>query len=106
MVNDMDTNLIVQLVAIVLGSNALFEFIKWIADRRGKSSPERQALLALCSERCETLLHKWIRTDAEDRSIAKWAAIKRLYDAYRALGGNGEIEELYKIACEIKPTEK
>ena len=102
----MDTNLIVQLAAIVLGSNALFEFIKWIADRRGKNSPERQALLALCSERCEALLHKWIRADAEDRSVAKWAAIKRLYDAYRALGGNGEIEELFKIACEIKPTDK
>lgn len=96
---------ITTLVIAILGSNALWEFIKWLVDKRGKNSPERQALLALCSERCETLLHKWIRADAEDRSVAKWAAIKRLYDAYRTLGGNGEIEELYKIACEIKPTE-
>lgn len=99
-----DVNIdVMQLVAIVLGSNALFEFIKWLVDNSGKNSPERQALLALCSERCEELLHKWIRADAEDRSVAKWAAIKRLYEAYRALGGNGEIEELYRLACEIKP---
>lgn len=96
---------IVQLITIVLGSNALFEFIKWLVANRGKNSPERQALLALCSERCETLLHKWLRTDAEDRSVAKWAAIKRLYSAYKALGGNGEMEELFNIASEIKPTE-
>lgn len=101
----MDANLIVQLVAIVLGSNALFEFIKWIADRRGKNSPERQALLALCSERLESMLHKWVRADTEDRSVARWAAIKRLYNAYKALGGNGEIEVLFNIASEIKPTE-
>ena len=102
----MNTELIIQLMAIVLGSNAVFEFIKWLIANKGHNSPERKALLALCSERCETLLHKWIRADEEDRSIAKWAAIKRLYDAYRALGGNGEIEELFKIACEIKPTDK
>ena len=96
---------VMQLIAIVLGSNALFEFIKWLVDNSGKNSPERQALLALCSERCETLLHKWIRADAEDRSVAKWATIKGLYKAYKALGGNGEIEELFVIASEIKPTE-
>lgn len=101
----MSADLLVQLIGIVIGSNALFEFIKWIVANKGNKSPERQALLALCSERCETLLHKWIKADAEDRSAAKWAAIKRLYKAYKALGGNGEIEELFIIASEIKPTE-
>lgn len=99
----MDANNITELIAIVLGSNALFEFIKWLIANKGKKSPERQALLALCSERLESLLHKWIRADAEDRSVARWAAIKRLYTAYKALDGNGEIEELYNIASEIKP---
>lgn len=101
----MSTELLIQLIGIVVGSNALFEFVKWVANTRGRKSPERQALLALCSERLESMLHKWIRADAEDRSVARWAAIKRLYEAYKALDGNGEIEELYKIACEIKPTE-
>ena len=99
----MSADLLVQLIGIVVGSNALFEFIKWLLNNSGKQSPERKALLALCSERCETLLYKWMRADTEDRTIAKWAAIKRLYEAYRALGGNGEIEELYSLACEIKP---
>lgn len=101
----MSADLLVQLIGIVVGSNALFEFIKWLLNNSGKQSPERKALLALCSERLESMLHKWIRADAEDRSVARWAAIKRLYEAYRALGGNGEIEELYNLACEIKPVD-
>lgn len=98
---------VIELVAIFFGASALWDFVKFLITRHDnrKTSPEKQALLALCSERCETLLHKWAKADAEDRSVAKWAAIKRLYLAYKALGGNGEIEELYNIASEIKPTE-
>ena len=99
----MSADLLVQLIGIVVGSNALFEFIKWLIKNTGKQSPERKALLALCSERVESMLYKWIRADEEDRTVAKWATIKRLYEAYRALNGNGEIEELYNLACEIKP---
>lgn len=101
----MSSDLLVQLIGIIVGSNALYEFVKWLIKNKGKQSPERKALLALCSERLESMLHKWIRADAEDRSVARWAAIKRLYEAYRALNGNGEIEELYNLACEIKPVE-
>lgn len=101
----MSAELLMQFFGIVLGSNVLLEIVKWLLNNSGKQSPERKALLALCSERLESMLHKWIRADAEDRSVAKWASIKRLYEAYRALGGNGEIEELYNLACEIKPVE-
>lgn len=101
----MSQDIIIQLLTIVFGSNVVVELIKWLVANKGNKSPERQALLALCSERVESLLHKWIRADAEDRSVAKWATIKRLYKAYKALGGNGEIEELFIIASEIKPTE-
>lgn len=96
-----------QILIAVLGADALFKFIEWIIERRDKkkTSPEKQALLALCSERCESLLHKWLKSDAEDRSAARWTAIKNLYNAYRALGGNGEVETLYLLACEIKPKE-
>ena len=99
----MTAELLMQLIGIVVGSNALFEFIKWLIANSGKQSPERKALLALCSDRCETLLYKWIRADEEYRTVARWTTIKRLYEAYRALGGNGEMEELYNLACEIKP---
>lgn len=101
----MSAELLMQFFGIVLGSNVLLEIVKWLLNNSGKQSPERKALLALCSERLESMLHKWIRADVEDRSVARWAAIKRLYEAYRALGGNGEIEELYNLACEIKPVE-
>ena len=99
----MSAELLMQFFGIVLGSNVLLEIVKWLLNNSGKQSPERKALLALCSERLESMLHKWLRADTEDRSVARWAAIKRLYEAYRALGGNGEIEELYNLACEIKP---
>lgn len=101
----MSAELFMQFFGIVLGSNVLLEIVKWLLNNSGKQSPERKALLALCSERLESMLHKWIRADAEDRSVARWAAIKRLYEAYRALNGNGEIEELYNLACEIRPVE-
>ena len=101
----MSADLLVQFFGIVLGSNVLLEIVKWLLNNSGKQSPERKALLALCSERLESMLHKWLKADEEDRSVARWAAIKRLYEAYRALGGNGEIEELYNLACEIKPVE-
>lgn len=97
-----------KLAFVILGGNAaILGFIQFLITRhdQNKVTPEKQALLALCSERVESLLHKWIRLDAEDRSVAKWATIKRLYKAYKALGGNGEIEELFIIASEIKPTE-
>lgn len=101
----MSAELLMQFFGIVLGSNVLLEIVKWLLNNSGKQSPERKALLALCSERLESMLHKWLKADEEDRSVARWAAIKRLYEAYRALGGNGEIEELYNLACEIKPVE-
>ena len=98
---------VTQIFIAILGADALFKFVEWIIDRRDKKkvSPEKLALLALCSERCESLLHKWLKADAEDRSVAKWATIKNLYLAYRGLGGNGEIEELFNLASETKPTE-
>ena len=63
-----------------------------------------QVLLALCSERLESLLHKWLKGDL-DMTVARWAAIEELYKAYIALGGNGEIRALYDIAKEVKPKE-
>lgn len=94
----------------ILASNALFTFIQFLITRHDnkkqemQSSPIKVALLALCSERLESLLHKWLKGDL-DMTVARWAAIEKLYKAYIALGGNGEIRALYDIAKEIKPTE-
>lgn len=91
----------------ILASNALFTFIQFLITRHDQRrvSPEKQALLGLCSERLESLLHKWLHADDDDRSVARWAAIKNLYLAYKALGGNSEIEELYNLAAEKQPNE-
>lgn len=94
----------------ILASNGLFVFIQYLITRHDdkkkeeKDSPIKIALLALCSERLESLLHKWLKGDL-DMTVARWAAIEKLYKAYIALGGNGEIRALYDIAKEIKPTE-
>lgn len=97
---------VVQTILLgVLASNALFTFIQFLITRHDQNgnSPVKQALLALCSERLYSLLRKWTTDDIH--TVARWATIKSLYDAYKALGGNGEISALYDIAKEIKPTE-
>lgn len=105
----------------ILASNALFTFIQFLISRHDdrrkakeeeakqkeleeKLKPIREALLALCSERLESLLHKWLWGDV-DQTVARWAAITNLFKAYEALGGNGEIKALYDIAKEIKAKE-
>lgn len=98
---------IIKLVLAIVGSNAaLFGFIQYLIDRhdRNKVTPEKQALLALCSERLETLLNKWMHYDPSERTVARWTAIRNLYIAYKALNGNGDIEVLYNVAVELKPT--
>lgn len=90
----------------ILASNALFTFIQFLITRHDqkKDTPEKQALLALCSERLESLLHKWIDADKEGRTAARWATINYMFQAYTALGGNGEIKALFDIADEYKAT--
>lgn len=90
----------------ILASNALFTFIQFLITRHdeNKNSPTKQALLALCSERLESLLRKWIHADAEERTASRWATITYLYNAYHALKGNGDIEALYNVAKDLKPT--
>lgn len=90
----------------VLCSNALFTFIQFLITRHDekKVTPTKKALLALCSERLESLLRKWIHADTEDRTASRWATIDYLYKAYQALDGNGDIEALYNVAHDLKPT--
>ena len=92
----------------ILASNALFTFIQFLITRHDgkKKTPEKEALLALCSERLESLLRKWIHADPQDRTASRWASIKYLYSAYKALEGNGDIEALFDIAKELKPTKE
>ena len=93
-------------IAVVTGNAAIFGFLQFLITRhdQNKVTPERQALLALCSERLETLLNKWIHYDEKDRTVARWTAIRNLYVAYKALKGNGDIEVLYNVAVGLKPT--
>lgn len=95
----------IQLIAIVLGSNALFEFIKWLVDRKDakKESPERIMLRALGEEKLGKMLRKWLHADV--RLADDWRIIENLYNGYKALGGNGEIKKLYEEAKQIPTTE-
>lgn len=95
--------------AIIVGaitSTALSQLIIFFVQRHDskKMTPEKEALLALCSERLESLLRKWIHADAVDRTASRWATINYLYKAYKALNGNGDIEALYDVAADLKAT--
>lgn len=95
----------VQAIITGLFGGGFFAFLQFLIIRHDqrKDSPSKQALLALCSERLESLLRKWVRGDCN--TISRWATIENLFKAYQSLGGNGEIHALYDIAKDIKPTE-
>lgn len=93
-----------QAVITGLFGGGFFAFLQFLIKRHDekKDSPIKMALLALCSERLESLLYKWINGD--EHAVARWVAIQKLHKAYLSLGGNSEIQALYDIAKEIKPT--
>ena len=97
--------MITAIVVAILGSNALVEFIRWLVERHDekKETPERIMLRALGEEKLGKLLRKWLHSD--ERLADDWRIIKNLYEGYRALGGNGEIEKLYEEASQLKTTE-
>ena len=101
----MESSMITAVIVAILGSNALVELIKWIAERRDKKkdTPERIMLRALGEEKLGKLLRKWLHSD--ERLADDWRIIENLYDGYRALGGNGEIKKLFEEASELKTTE-
>lgn len=101
----MNATLVIQLIGIVLGSNVIFEFIKWIVDRndKKKQSPERLMLKALGEEKLGKKLRHWLHSDV--RTADDWRIIEALYEGYIALGGNGEIKKLYEEAKAIPTTE-
>lgn len=101
----MSADFIIQVAAIVLGSNALFEFIKWAVERNDKKneSPEKITLRALAEDRLGIKLRDWLHSDT--RLADDWRIIDNLYEGYRALGGNGEIKKLYEEAAELHTTE-
>ena len=96
---------IIAIVVAILGSNALWEFIKWVVERadKKKESPERIMLRALGEEKLGETLRRWLHSD--ERLADDWRIIENLYQGYRALGGNGEIKKLYEEAKEIPTTE-
>lgn len=97
--------MVTAIVIAILGSNALWEFIKWIFERADRKavSPERMMLRALGEEKLGKLLRKWLHSD--ERLADDWRIIEALYDGYKALGGNGEIRKLYEEAKQIPTTE-
>lgn len=96
---------IIAIVIAILGSNALWEFVRWIIDRRDnkKQSPERLMLKALGEEKLGKKLRHWLHSDV--RTADDWRIIEALYEGYKALGGNGEIKKLYEEAKQIPTTE-
>lgn len=95
----------VAIVIAILGSNALWEFIKWIVERRDskKQSPERLMLKALGEDKLGKKLRNWLHADV--RTADDWRIIEALYEGYKALGGNGEIKKLYEEAKQVPTTE-
>jgi hypothetical protein len=96
---------VAQLVIAFLGCNAVFEFLRYLIERRDqkKESPERMMLRALGEEKLGKMLRNWLHSDV--RLADDWRIIENLYHGYKALGGNGEIKKLFEEASDLKTTE-
>jgi len=94
---------VVELIAIILGSNVVAELVKELIKSLKKESPEQIAIRALCEDRLGVLLRDWLHSD--ERLADDWRIIENLYTGYRALEGNGEIKKLYLEASDLKTTE-
>lgn len=96
----MNWELIIAAFGIVLSSQVTVEFFKWLFKR---DTPERKMLKALGGD----ALYKWLCEwkHEEGGTAAEWAAIDMLYDGYRSLGGNGEIEKLYNECKNMASTD-
>lgn len=94
---------IVLIVVAVLGSNALFDFIKFIIEREDKTSkyvtkddidPLHRAMVLILGEKLE----KWMNGYIEEGSITTYQ-FKKLtlwFEVYEANGGNDNIHTLYE----------
>ena len=94
---------VIELIAIVLGSNVVAEVVKEVIKKLKKESPEQIALRALCERELDTMLHDWLHDDV--RTADDWRIIENLYTGYKGLDGNGEIKKLYEEASDLKTTE-
>ena len=94
---------VVELIAIVLGSNVVAELVKEFIKAIKKESPEQIALRALCERELDQMLHSWLHSD--ERSADDWRIIENLYTGYKGLEGNGEIKKLFEECQDIKTTE-
>lgn len=94
-----------MVLAVVASNAAIIGFIQYLIDRhdKKKETPERLVLRALGEEKLGKKLRYWLHSDV--RTADDWRIIENLYDGYKALGGNGEIEKLYEEASKIPTTE-
>ena len=94
-----------QVLAAVLGGNAIFQFIQYLIDRhdRQKVTPEQRAIRNLLARCLSVDLKDWLHADV--RTAADWEIIDNNFQSYRELGGNGKIHKLYDEAREIPTTE-
>lgn len=94
---------VIELIAIVLGSNVVAEIVKEVIKKLKKESPEQIAIRALCEVELDRRLHDWLHSDV--RTADDWRINESLYIGYSGLGGNGEIKKLYLEASDLKTTE-
>lgn len=92
----MSVEVFVTVIVTVIASAGFWDFMKYIISRRKgkKQTVEDEALLALLHDRLYDLLCKFSQqeyVDADD-----YNNLVHLYNAYRALNGNGLIQRMFE----------
>ena len=83
---------VTTIIVAVLGSNLLVEIFKALKDALSKKpDPIKSAICALLRDRILHLCVKYI--DIGEVEHRQWASLYSLYENYKALGGNGFIDD-------------
>lgn len=97
--------LIVTIVAAMLGSSWVGEIIKYRMIRRDKASEAEDETITMLKAGQRTtlkyLLRPWLKAIIARKNdvvgIEEFGELDRLYQAYVAAGGNGEVQRRYEI---------
>ena len=80
------------IVLAILSSPVLVKMIEWIKESlSNKSDPLKDAVCSLMRDRILHLCEKYI--EVGEITHRQWESLYDLYEKYKALGGNGFIEE-------------
>ena len=95
----MDTKELLTILIAVFGCTGFWSFVQWFAaSRRKVRTASEEALLAILHDMIYPMLEHIVLRPGENVGYEEMDRVRRLYEPYQKLGGNGTVEARYRIA--------